>query len=54
MFTLVHMVARRASTFMLAFHSAVQIYIHTHTAAERSLCLLCVWILSHMGAITDV
>jgi len=29
MFTLFHMFARRTSTFTLAFHSAVQIYICT-------------------------
>ena len=54
MFTLCHMVARHASTFMLAFHSAVQIYILTYRVAGGSMCLLCMCMLSHMGAITDV
>jgi len=54
MFTLFHMFARHTSTFMVSFHSAVQIYIHTYRAAGGSMCLLCMCMLSHMGAITDV
>jgi len=54
MFTLFHMFARHTSTFMVAFHSAVQIYIHTYRTAGGSMCLLCMCIVSHMGAITDV